>query len=271
MTPAALPEMIAAPDRTARDVGQHAESDPGFEVAKMPRPKTVRAASRVQAAIAALRQTMPVPEPFSLADLPAAPASQDVLPASKDSLAMNSPDAGDVVARTGALTRVLAEAVVMASTPSGIGDPDTIVCRAPQRLGDSDQFGPKICQSNRDWLSFTAHGRDLAPDGKTAIDRQTVENPKGEGDPNAVTCRTPQYVTIFMSGPARRGHMGPEVCQTNQFWAALITKHLRIDETGAVVPGLGYLYDVLNTGIGSWGDVGGGVPQPQSGGFEMHK
>ncbi len=67
-----------------------------------------------------------------------------------------------------------AASVVMPDTPSGKGDPNTIVCRAPQRLADSDQFGPKACGYNSEWWQLTAHGKDLAPDGKTVIDKKSL-------------------------------------------------------------------------------------------------
>ena len=90
------------------------------------------------------------------------------------------------------------------------------------------------------------------------------DTPSGKSDPDAVTCRAPQYVTIWKSGPARRGHMGPEVCETNQFWADLIKNHQVVDETGAVVSVPGY-------GIGSWGDVGGAVARNEPATFDAHR
>jgi len=39
-----------------------------------------------------------------------------------------------------------------------------------------------------------------------------VSNPAGEGDPDAITCRPPQYL------PGKR-LKGPEVCRTNAVWA----------------------------------------------------
>jgi hypothetical protein len=101
--------------------------------------------------------------------------------------------------------------------------------------------------------------------GFIPADAVVMQNtPSGEGDPDAVTCRAAQYVTIWKSGSARRGHMGPEVCQTNQFWADLIKNHQVVDETGAVVSVPGY-------GIGSWGDVGGGVARSEPYTFDAHR
>jgi hypothetical protein len=111
------------------------------------------------------------------------------------------------------------DAVVMANTPSGMtGDPDTIVCRASQGLAGGNQSGPEVCRRNSEWWSLTMKGKDLAPDGKTLIDRPTVASPTGEGDPDAVTCRAPKSA---MRGP---------ICQTNHFWADLIKNHQTIDK-----------------------------------------
>jgi len=43
-------------------------------------------------------------------------------------------------------------------------------------------------------------------------------NPRGEGDPAAITCRVPQH----LPGSRLRG---PEVCHTNRVWAALHAYH----------------------------------------------
>jgi hypothetical protein len=115
---------------------------------------------------------------------------------------------------------------VMANTPSGTGDPNTIVCRAAQRMADSDQFGPEACGHNWEWQKLAMNGKDIAPDGKTLIDRPMVDNPKGDGDPDAVTCRTPKFI---MLGPL------VEVCRTNRFWADLIKNHQFVDAYGVVV------------------------------------
>ena len=119
------------------------------------------------------------------------------------------------------------EPVLVPNTPSGEGDPNNIVCRAPQRIAGSDQFSPQACGHNYEWQKLAANGKDLAPDGKTLIDRPTVANPKGDGDPGAVTCRTPQFVS---HGPPI------EVCRTNRFWADLIKSHQIVDAYGVVRP-----------------------------------
>jgi hypothetical protein len=118
--------------------------------------------------------------------------------------------------------------VVMPDTPSGVGDPDTIVCRAPQPIADSSQFGPKICGANHEWWQLTTHGKDLAPDGKTVIERPVEWSPKGHGNPDAVTCRKPKSL------PEPGFNLGPEVCQTNQFWADLVKHNQKVDARGLV-------------------------------------
>ena len=124
-----------------------------------------------------------------------------------------------------------ADPVVMPGTPSGAGDPDTIVCRAPQRMEDSGRFGPKACGRNYEWQRLAMDGKDLAPDGKTVIARPTVDNPTGDGDPDAVTCRTP----IPIAGPDRIQRLGPEVCQSNRYWADVTKNHKRVDAYGRLV------------------------------------
>ena len=124
-------------------------------------------------------------------------------------------------------------ALVMTDTPSGEGNPNTIVCRAPQELPGGALFGPKLCGYNYEWWQLTTHGKDLAPDGKTVIDRKMTAHPRGAGNPDAVTCREPQVL------PRRSGliidHFGPEVCQTNRFWASLIRDHKGVTATGEIV------------------------------------
>lgn len=73
------------------------------------------------------------------------------------------------------------DAVTMAATPSGAGDPNTIVCRAPQLIRGTGLFGPKRCGYNREWAQLMSHGKDLAADGKTVIDIPMVAFPDGKG------------------------------------------------------------------------------------------
>jgi hypothetical protein len=60
---------------------------------------------------------------------------------------------------------------------------------------------------------------------------RTVANPKGDGDPGAMTCRTPREI----GGSAHIPHYGPKVCATNQVWAELIKGRKSIDAGGNVV------------------------------------
>jgi hypothetical protein len=134
-----------------------------------------------------------------------------------------------------------ADPVIMPDTPSGTGDPNTMVCRAPQRVPDSDRLGPKICGINREWWQLTAHGKDLAPDG-TVIDRPMEWSPKGHGNPDAVTCRKPKSL------PEPGFNLGPEVCQTNRFWADLVKNYKTVDAYGVVS---GAAWPAIPTGGGT--------------------
>jgi hypothetical protein len=118
---------------------------------------------------------------------------------------------------------------VMANTPSGLGDPNAIVCRAPQPLAGSGQMGPQICMHNNVWARLSLTGQDLAADGKSVFARPTVDQPTGEGNPDSVTCRTPVPLT------ASRTRRGPEVCLTNGQWKDIAAKQLRVNEAGVVV------------------------------------
>lgn len=59
---------------------------------------------------------------------------------------------------------------MMQETPSGEGDPRTIVCRSPQPLTVSRIMGPKICRRNGVWAALRQAGKDIAPDGVTFVD-----------------------------------------------------------------------------------------------------
>src|SRR5450432_998308 len=84
---------------------------------------------------------------------------------------------------------------VLATTPSGEGDPDAVVCRAPQPLPGSGALGPQICIHNSVWARLTVTGQDLSADGKSVFKRDTVNDPTGEGNPDAITCRRPAAYT----------------------------------------------------------------------------
>lgn len=61
----------------------------------------------------------------------------------------------------------------------------------------------------------------LAPAKQIAL----ALDPRGEGDPDAVTCRAPQAL------PGSR-LPGPEVCQPNRFWASLYSEHRTLAPDG---------------------------------------
>lgn len=151
-------------------------------------------------------------------------------------------------------------AAVMPATPIGYGDSDTVVCRAPQKMADSGQLGPQACGTNAEWYRLAMSGKDLAADGKTLIDRPTVDNPKGEGDPDALTCRSPMF-----------GHAA--VCRTNRFWADLIKNHQEVDARGRLARGsLSMLQGLPGAGSGyyhadsGWFSSSGSVGYTSQGG-----
>jgi hypothetical protein len=119
--------------------------------------------------------------------------------------------------------------LVMPQSPSGLGDPGAIVCRAPQALPGTGAMGPKICMHNNVWMQLTMTGKDLSADGKSVFARPTVTDPTGEGNPDAITCRAPATVT------ASRTRHGPEVCVTNRFWAELGAHQRRVNTNGQIV------------------------------------
>jgi hypothetical protein len=119
-------------------------------------------------------------------------------------------------------------APVLAVTPSGEGNPDTIICRAPQGLPGGG-MGPKVCMHNNVWARLTMTGQDLSADGKSVFLRPTVANPSGAGNPDAVTCRRPA------TGTGSRTKAGPEVCLSNRRWKTLAAEEKRIDNNGQIV------------------------------------
>jgi hypothetical protein len=126
-------------------------------------------------------------------------------------------------------TAQAADFPVLPETPSGQGDPDAMVCRAPQALPGSDALGPKICMHNNVWARLTMTGQDLSADGKSVFLRPTVDEPNGAGNPDAVTCRKPTAMT------ASRVKYGPEVCLTNRHWAELGAQQKRVAANGEIV------------------------------------
>jgi hypothetical protein len=114
-------------------------------------------------------------------------------------------------------------------TPSGFGDPDAVICRAPQKLETGDGYGPTICLRNSIWIRLTRTAKDLAADGKSVFKRPLVEEPHGDGPPLAVTCRKPATIT------ASRTWRGPVVCLENRSWASLHERGLTITGDGRLV------------------------------------
>ncbi len=238
---ARLPAMVAPSGQTAGDAGPNRTvanaiptiSDNGIDaprnvradVAAPERPRMVSIDAGTQSVLAALPQMALVADPTIIADQ--YPASQDAASAPKETLAKNSVTAPATGPAAGAASDAAAEPVMMANTPSGAGDPNAIVCRAPQRI-DGDQFGPKACGHNYEWQQLAMSGKDLASDDKTLIARATVDNPKGDGDPDAVTCRTP----VELISTSRLKRFAPPVCRTNRFWADASLHHKVIDAYG---------------------------------------
>jgi hypothetical protein len=73
-------------------------------------------------------------------------------------------------------TRLLRQA----DSPTGEGDPDTIVCRMRQQLPDSRLLGPEICKRNRDWADLYKRGVQVSSDGLRLVDseKQRTYNPQ---------------------------------------------------------------------------------------------
>lgn len=115
-----------------------------------------------------------------------------------------------------------------ATTPSGNGDSETVVCRAPQPL-PTGGMGPRICLRNAIWVRLTMTAQDLSADGKSVFARALVSDPSGAGDPEAVTCRKPQSTT------ANRTEQGPMVCLTNKYWKDLAAHDKRVNVNGQLV------------------------------------
>jgi hypothetical protein len=117
---------------------------------------------------------------------------------------------------------------VFPDTPSGMGDPNAVVCRAPQRL-PSGVMGPKICMQNDIWVRLSLTGKDLSADGKNVFDRPTVVQPTGEGNPDAVTCRRKVPLT------ATHIRFGPKVCLANKQWKEIAEKNMEVNSAGEIV------------------------------------
>jgi len=50
-------------------------------------------------------------------------------------------------------------------TPDGSGQPNLVVCRAPQPVPGSRLLGPRVCRINAVWAKYRKDGMDIAPDG----------------------------------------------------------------------------------------------------------
>jgi hypothetical protein len=166
-----------------------------------------------------------------------------------------------------------AKPAVTPDTPSGVGDPDMVVCRAPRPIAGSDQLGPQVCLHNSEWWKVAMNGKDIAPDGKSLVARATVDNPTGEGDPDAVICRTGKSVAPALRELPINGsntQVGPEICRTNRFWADVRRRHQIVDARGRVTPrdGTSSWFTPNNGGVGitsQGGDSGmqqSGMPIP---------
>lgn len=117
---------------------------------------------------------------------------------------------------------------VLPDTPSGAGDPASVTCRAPQALA-SGAMGPKVCMKNDIWVRLSLTGKDLSADGKSVFERVAIEEPKGNGNPDAVTCRKPVPLT------ATRVRFGPKVCLTNAQWKSIAEKNMMVTAMGDIV------------------------------------
>ena len=68
-----------------------------------------------------------------------------------------------------------------------------------------------------------------------------ANDPRGEGDPDAITCRVPQQ----LPGSRLRG---PEVCQANKMWAALAANHQIMLPDGKAVVATGWQSEACGSG-----------------------
>ena len=65
--------------------------------------------------------------------------------------------------------------MAMALDPRGAGDPDGIICRAPQPLPGSRLPGPQVCKANRLWAQLRARHQEISPDGHQVIALDATE------------------------------------------------------------------------------------------------
>ena len=156
-------EQAADTNASGSDVGA---SGNAHEVALIaPTPRMVHIAPATGSILAALPRI--VSEPKITIDEPGQDAQL------KDVVAKNTPAAPAPQDTAAPASGVAAapEPVVMPDTPSGDGNPDTIVCRAPQRFAGTSQYGEVACGHNYEWKKLALNGKDLAPDDKTLVPR----------------------------------------------------------------------------------------------------
>jgi hypothetical protein len=95
-----------------------------------------------------------------------------------------------------------------AAPPIGAHDPEALTCNAPELVPVSNQRGWPVCVQN-DMLGM------LSTDGgATLAHAPMADQPTGEGNPDAITCRPRQALTGSRT-------MGAEACARNSFWAKL--------------------------------------------------
>jgi hypothetical protein len=66
------------------------------------------------------------------------------------------------------LAAVMAPAMAgvdVVGTPSGEGNPNAVVCRAPQTVPGSRLPGPRVCKINATWAQYRKDGLEVAADG----------------------------------------------------------------------------------------------------------
>lgn len=62
------------------------------------------------------------------------------------------------------------------STPTGVGDPDQVVCRAPQILPGTRLLGPRVCKLNAQWARYYRDGMDVSADGSHDIPNEKARS-----------------------------------------------------------------------------------------------
>jgi hypothetical protein len=120
-------------------------------------------------------------------------------------LALNNPDGVSNTRFEGSVESVTVESNRLKQsedTPTGEGDPDTIVCRAPQQLADSRIPGPEICKRNRVWAALQKEGKDISSDGRSIVPSEV----------SRTTNRAGMNCVKVITGSGYQGYMTTEVC-----------------------------------------------------------